>query len=181
MKEIRASQNKVDHTSGPVPFAYRAKKLKENGDKAPILNAWADAYVKNAPDKANAMRSAAKASIASFESSNPTPSPVEDSSDPIQSASIILPLQTQLEVLQGEVGVRRRTVIRGMGSGYRRDPQTRGVARPVSANDGDLRSTVERLMEANEGLQWDVANLQSQVLELLRRDTAGGYFTDQQP
>ena len=52
MKEIRASQNKMDHASGTTPFAYRAKKLKEKGDKAPILNAWADAYAKNAPDKA---------------------------------------------------------------------------------------------------------------------------------
>ncbi|KAM7527607.1 hypothetical protein LguiB_031017 [Lonicera macranthoides] len=39
MKMIWASQNKVDHTSGPIPFAYRAKKLKEKGDKAYILNA----------------------------------------------------------------------------------------------------------------------------------------------
>ncbi|KAM7478338.1 hypothetical protein LguiA_026551 [Lonicera macranthoides] len=127
------------------------------------------------------MRSAAKAYITSFESSNPTPLPVEDGSDPIQSASIVHPLQTQIEVLQGEVGVRRGTVVHGMGSGYRRDPQTRGEARPTSVNDGNLRSTVERLMEVNEWLQRDVADLQRQVLELLRRDTAGGSFTDQQP
>ncbi|KAM7465973.1 hypothetical protein LguiB_013535 [Lonicera macranthoides] len=37
-----------------------------------------------------------------------------------------------------------------MGSGYRRDPQTRGDARQASANDGNLQYTVERLMES----QW---------------------------
>ncbi|KAM7524233.1 hypothetical protein LguiA_014135 [Lonicera macranthoides] len=68
-----------------------------------------------------------------------------------------------------------------MGSRYRRDPQTRGEARQASANDGNLRSTVKRLMEANEGLRRDMADLQRQVLELLRRDIAGGSFTDQQP
>ena len=136
------------------------------------------------------MRSAAKASISSFESSNPTPPPVEDDSDSI-AAPIVLPLQTQIEVLQGEVGARRGTAIRGMGSWYRKDPKTRGSARPAVANDGDLRSTVEMLREDNEGLrrrmaeqeearlqtQREMAELQRHVLELLRRDASGGSST----
>ncbi|KAM7501965.1 hypothetical protein LguiB_000869 [Lonicera macranthoides] len=36
MKAVRASNKKVDHRSGPTPFAYRAKKRKESGDIAPI-------------------------------------------------------------------------------------------------------------------------------------------------
>ena len=52
MKAVRASEKKVDHRSGSTPFAYRAKKLKESGDKAPIPNTWVEVYQKNAPEAA---------------------------------------------------------------------------------------------------------------------------------
>ena len=119
-----------------------------------------------------------KASIASFESLNPTPPPVEDGSDSI-AASIVLPLQTQIEVLQGEVGVRRGTAIRGMGSWCRRDSQTRDSQKLVEQVE-EIRQRLAEQEEARLQTQREMADLQRQVLELLRLDASGGSSTSNQ-
>ncbi|KAM7486774.1 hypothetical protein LguiA_002783 [Lonicera macranthoides] len=79
-KEVKASK-KVDHSSGSTPFAYRANKLKEFGNKAPILNTLVEGYKKSAPKAAVAMTVAVEASITSFKALNPTPPPMERGSN----------------------------------------------------------------------------------------------------
>ncbi|KAM7486425.1 hypothetical protein LguiA_002434 [Lonicera macranthoides] len=147
MKAVRASDKKVDHRSGPVPFAYRAKKRKESGDIAPIPNTWVEVYKKNAPDAAAAMTAAVEASISSFEASNPTPPPVEGGSDSTLPAPITLPIETQINIVQGEVGVRRGTVIRGLGIGFRRVPRSKGGLRTSNSSSEveELRSSLARM------------------------------------
>ncbi|KAM7481018.1 hypothetical protein LguiB_005601 [Lonicera macranthoides] len=54
-----------------------------------------------------------------------------------------------------------------MGSRYKKDPQTRGDARPAFANDGDLRSTVEMLREDNEGLRRIMAKQEEEIRQRL--------------
>ncbi|KAM7493105.1 hypothetical protein LguiB_027714 [Lonicera macranthoides] len=138
---VRASEKKVDHSSGPVPFAYRAKKRKESGDIAPIPNTWVE----------DAMTAAVEASISSFEASNPTPPPVEGGSDSTPPAPITLPIETQIDIVQGEVGVRRGTVIRGMGIGHRRGPQSKGGVRTSNPSEvEELRSTMARMQQERE-------------------------------
>ncbi|KAM7504682.1 hypothetical protein LguiB_003586 [Lonicera macranthoides] len=151
MKAVRASDKKVNHSSGPVPFAYRAKKLKESGDIAPIPNTWVEVYKKNAPDAADAMTAAIATSISSFEASNPTPPPVEGGSDSTPPAPMTLPIETQINIVQGEVGVRRGTVIRGLGIGHRRDPQSKGGVRTSNPSEvEELRSTMARMQQERE-------------------------------
>ncbi|KAM7497192.1 hypothetical protein LguiA_021606 [Lonicera macranthoides] len=207
MKAVRASKKKVNHRSGSTPFAYRAKRLKESGDKAPIPNAWVEVYKKNALDAAAAMTAAVEASIASFEASNPTPPLMEAGSDSTPPAPITLPVEIQISIVQGEVGVRRGTVIRGLGIGYRRDPQQRGGARtPNSSSEvEELRSTVARMLqerekeaeemrrfkaeqekEAEEMRRFKVEQqrameeMQAQVLLLLKGKASGGESTSRQ-
>ncbi|KAM7475171.1 hypothetical protein LguiB_022414 [Lonicera macranthoides] len=152
MKAVRASDKKVEHRSGPVPFAYRAKKRKESGDIAPIPNTWVEVYKKNAPNAAAAMTAAVEASISSFEASNPTPPPVEGGSDSTPPAPITLPIETQINIVQGEVGVRRGTVIRGLGIGFRRVPRSKGGLRTSNSSSEveELRSTLARMQQERE-------------------------------
>ena len=98
------------------------------------------------------MTAAVEASIASFEASNPTPPPVEGGSDSTPLTLITLPVETQIGIVQGEVGVRRGTVIRGLGIGYRRDPQQRGGGRTLGSSSEveELRSTVARMQQERE-------------------------------
>ncbi|KAM7519788.1 hypothetical protein LguiB_018750 [Lonicera macranthoides] len=79
-----------------------------------------------------AMTAAVEASISSFEASNPTPPPVEGGSDSTPPAPITLPIETQINIIQGEVGVRRGTVIRCLGIGFRRVPRSKGGVRTTN-------------------------------------------------
>ncbi|KAM7478033.1 hypothetical protein LguiA_026246 [Lonicera macranthoides] len=152
MKAVRAFEKKVDRRSGPTPFIYRAKKRKESGDKSHIPNTWVEVYKKNAPDAAAVMTAAVEASISSFEASNPLPPPVEGGSDSTPPAPITLPIETHIDIVQGEVGVRRGTVIRGLGIGYKRDSQSKGGVRTSnpSSEVEELRATLARMQQERE-------------------------------
>lgn len=52
MVDLRLSDNKIDHTSGPKPFAIRAQEEMALGEKAPILKVAHKFYKQNAPEKA---------------------------------------------------------------------------------------------------------------------------------
>ncbi|KAM7478679.1 hypothetical protein LguiA_026892 [Lonicera macranthoides] len=97
------------------------------------------------------MTAAIATSISSFEASNPTPPPVEGGSDSTPPAPMTLPIETQINIVQGEVGVRRGTVIRGLGIGHRRDPQSKGGVRTSNPSEvEELRSTMARMQQERE-------------------------------
>ncbi|KAM7490676.1 hypothetical protein LguiA_033597 [Lonicera macranthoides] len=97
------------------------------------------------------MTAVVEASISSFEASNPMPSPVEGGSDSTPPAPITLPIEIQIDIVQGEVGVRRGTVIRGLGIGHRRGPQSKGGVRTSNPSEvEELRSTMARMQQERE-------------------------------
>ncbi|KAM7496608.1 hypothetical protein LguiA_021022 [Lonicera macranthoides] len=95
------------------------------------------------------MTAAVEASISSFEASNPTSSLVKGGSDSTPPAPITLPIETQINIVQGEVGVRKGTVIRSLGIGYKRGPQSKGGLRTSnpSSEVAELRSTLARMQQ----------------------------------
>lgn len=51
MKLLRASKNKIAHTSGPKPFVIRAHEKTQKGEKGALLAVAAKVLEKNAGEK----------------------------------------------------------------------------------------------------------------------------------
>ena len=47
MKELRNAPSKMNHHLGPTAISYRVKKHENEGDPAPFVRAYEDAYTKD--------------------------------------------------------------------------------------------------------------------------------------
>ncbi|KAM7469926.1 hypothetical protein LguiA_008109 [Lonicera macranthoides] len=127
MSVARKSNKKKDHTAGKVSFAHLAKKQRIDGKVAPHLAAYMDAYSATYPEGTARVRAATDEAVAKIMADRPT---TEEGSE----ASIQLPLDEEIRIIESEIGSSRGTRIRGFGSSVIKEPKKRGPAESVQIN-----------------------------------------------
>ncbi|KAM7477448.1 hypothetical protein LguiA_025661 [Lonicera macranthoides] len=127
MSLARKSEKKKDHSAGKVPFAHLAKKQRINGKAAPHLEAYMEVYSATYPDGTAKVRAAIDEAVAKIMADQPA---TEEGSE----ASILLPLDEEIRIIESEIGSSRGTRIRGFGSSVVKEPKKRGPGEPVQIN-----------------------------------------------